>query len=257
MLALLQRRLASLLYDCIDEVRQTTPHWRRLAHGFERSRSIITNASMHKRRRYVLNLDLEDFFPSINFGRVRGFFIRDKYFALHEKVATVIAQIACYNNELPQGGPCSPVISNLIGHLLDVCLARLFKAHKCTYSRYADDLTVSTGRRDSPAPLALPVPNTTSQWQLGDALITEIDHSGFKINTRKTRMQFRGSRQVTTGLLVNEKVNIRPEYHRAARAMCQALFSRGEYYRLMPATLLDGASGDEPKPPRGHSRAHS
>ena len=57
----------------------------------------------------MLNLDLEEFFPSFNFGRVRGFFIKNRDFALHEKVATVIAQIACHDNALPQGSPCSPV----------------------------------------------------------------------------------------------------------------------------------------------------
>ena len=73
-LANLQRRLANLLYDCLDELTKGAPPARRsLAHGFEKKRSIITNASLHKRRRYVLNLDLQDFFPSINFGRVRGF----------------------------------------------------------------------------------------------------------------------------------------------------------------------------------------
>ena len=68
-LALLQRRLANLLYDCLDELKIGNPPARRsFAHGFEKQRSIITNANLHKRRRYVLNLDLEDFFPSINFG---------------------------------------------------------------------------------------------------------------------------------------------------------------------------------------------
>jgi len=96
MLALLQRRLANLLYDCLDELKKATPARRSLAHGFERKRNIITNASLHKRRRYVLNLDLEDFFPSINFDRVRGFFLKDKHFALQTTVATIIAQIACH-----------------------------------------------------------------------------------------------------------------------------------------------------------------
>ena len=118
-----------------------------------KKRSILTNATLHKRRRYVLNLDLEDFFPSITFGRIRGFFIKDKHFALQEKVATVIAQIACFNNELPQGSPCSPVLSNLIGHLLDTRLARFARLYKCTYSRYADDITFSTSRKDFPAEL--------------------------------------------------------------------------------------------------------
>lgn len=246
-LALLQRRLAKLLYDCLDELKKGAPPSRRsLAHGFERERSIITNANLHKRRRYVLNLDLEDFFPSINFGRVRGFFLKDKHFALEAKVATVIAQIACHDNELPQGSPCSPVVSNLIGHLLDSRLARFAKIHKCTYSRYADDITFSTSRKDFPPELAFPVPGTNAEWQLGAELREKIEHSGFKINDKKTRMQFRTSRQVTTGLMVNEKVNIRQEYWRAARHMCHALFTSGVYYRMVPATLRGGAPGDAP-----------
>jgi RNA-directed DNA polymerase len=220
-LALLQRRLANRLYECLDELKVGSPPPRRsLAHGFERKRSIITNANLHKRRRYVLNLDLEDFFPSINFGRVRGFFIKDKHFSLRPAVATILAQIACHENELPQGSPCSPVVSNLVGHLLDSRLARFAKMHKSTYSRYADDITFSTSRKDFPPELAFPVPGTTGEWQLGTELREKIEHSGFKINDKKTRMQFRGSRQVTTGLMVNEKVNIRQEYWRQARHMC-------------------------------------
>lgn len=228
------------------ELGKATPARRSLAHGFERSRSIMTNASLHKRRRYVLNLDLEDFFPTINFGRVRGFFIKDRNFALREKVATVIAQIACHDNELPQGSPCSPVISNLVGHLLDTRLARFAKIHKCTFSRYADDITFSTNRKDFPAEIAFPVPGAKAEWQLGTELIQKIEHSGFKINNKKTRMQLRGSRQVTTGLLVNDKVNIRPEYYRMARSMCCQLFSTGSYFRLMPATLSGGTLGTSP-----------
>ena len=113
-LKMLQRRLADTLYRCITEIYGNPPR-NLLSHGFLRSRSIFTNASVHKNRRYVLNLDLEDFFPSLNFGRVRGFFLKDKRFELNEKVATVIAQIACHKNELPQGSPCSPIISNLLG----------------------------------------------------------------------------------------------------------------------------------------------
>jgi RNA-directed DNA polymerase len=183
-LRLLQRQLAKVLYSCIDEIEKSGKGRRSLAHGFERDRSIVTNASLHKRRRYVLNLDLEDFFPSFNFGRVRGFFIKDKHFALHEKVATVITQIACHDNELPQGSPCSPVISNLIGHLLDVRMARLAKAQKCTYSRYADDITFSTNQKEFPSQLAAPL-SETSQWQLGAVLVAEIERSGFRINQKK------------------------------------------------------------------------
>jgi RNA-directed DNA polymerase len=246
-LALLQKRLANRLYECLDELRIGSPPPRRsLAHGFERNRSIITNANLHKRRRYVLNLDLEDFFPSINFGRVRGFFIKDKHFSLQPAVATILAQIACHEDELPQGSPCSPIVSNLVGHLLDSRLARFAKMHKCTYSRYADDITFSTSRKEFPSELAFPVPGAIGEWQLGKELREKIEHSGFRINDKKTRMQFRGSRQVTTGLMVNDKVNIRQEYWRKARQMCHALFASGKYYRILPATLAGGALGDSP-----------
>lgn len=243
-LRLLQQRLASVLYDSLDELKKGAPPARwSLAHGFERKRSIITNANLHKRRRYVLNLDLEDFFPSINFGRIRGFFLKDKHFSLQPKVATVLAQIACHENELPQGSPCSPVVSNLVGHLLDSRLARFAKIHKCTYSRYADDITFSTSQKDFPPELAFLVPGTTAEWQLGAELRGKIEHSGFKINDKKTRMQIRGSRQVTTGLMVNDKVNVRQEYWRTARQMCEALFTTGSYYKLVPAPLMGGAPG--------------
>src|SRR5437016_3294230 len=82
-LKLLQRRLSDLLQDCVDEIDAAKSRHDLTAHGFKRNRSIITNARRHRRRRWVFNLDLEDFFPSINFGRVRGFLIKNKDFALH------------------------------------------------------------------------------------------------------------------------------------------------------------------------------
>ena len=238
-LKMLQRRLAKVLYGCVAEIKETDRPRRPLAHGFAKYHSIFTNASVHKNRRYVLNLDLEDFFPSFNFGRVRGFFIKDKHFELNEKVATVIAQIACHKNELPQGSPCSPVISNLLGHLLDVRLVRLAKKNKCTYSRYADDITFSTNRKDFPAALAEPITEKPANWQLGAPLVKEIEDAGFKVNVDKTRMQWRGSRQVTTGLIVNKKVNIRSEYYRTVRAICHNLFSTGSYYVSDPNSPVE------------------
>ncbi len=119
-------------------------------------------------------------------------------------------------------------------------LARLAKINKCTYSRYVDDITFSTSRKDFPSDLAIPLPGSTTNWKLGVALREKIERSGFKINDKKTQMQWKGSRQVTTGLLVNDKVNIRPEYYLTARSMCHQLFSYGIYYRMMPATVIGG-----------------
>lgn len=229
-LCVLQKHLANLLYTCRDQIEAKSKQ-KTLSHGFRRQHSIITNAQPHKRRRYVLNLDLQDFFPSINFGRVRGFFIKNRHFGLHEKIATIIAQIACYENTLPQGSPCSPVIADLIAHPLDVRLAQLAKRHGATYTRYADDLTFSTSLKEFPPAIAMIGHVGEPNWNLGADLLKTICRAGFAINPTKTRMQVRTSQQLVTGLTVNAKVNIRAAYYKQVRAMCELLFRTGTYFR--------------------------
>lgn len=230
----LQTHLAHLLYGClsdIEEKRNTSP----VSYGFRRGRTITDNAKNHKRRRYILNLDIQDFFPAFNFGRVRGFFLKDQAFELNKEVATTIAQIACDGTALPQGSPCSPVISELIAQILDLRLLRFAKKHGVYYSRYADDLTFSTNQREFPVALAVQDQLDTSIWNLSNELTQKIEGCGFTINPDKTRMHLRGNRQIVTGLVVNEKANIKSEYYRKARAMCHSLFQTGMYFRAIPA----------------------
>ena len=74
-LKLLQKRLAELLSVCLDEIETAGGRKHSACHGFRKDRSILTNAKCHQGRRYVFNIDLENFFPSI-LGRIRGFFIK-------------------------------------------------------------------------------------------------------------------------------------------------------------------------------------
>ncbi|WP_325768796.1 retron Ec67 family RNA-directed DNA polymerase/endonuclease [Aeromonas caviae] len=224
----LQSRLSALLLDCIDEINKERKITPKLSHGFVRNRSIITNAKNHTHKKNVLNLDLNDFFGSFNFGRVRGFFIKNQHFELHEHIATVIAQIACYKNFLPQGSPCSPVITNLIMHSVDIRLAKLAKKNSCTYTRYADDITFSTRENIFPKDIAIADKN---KIHLGRRLSKEITDNGFTINEKKTRVQLMDSRQDVTGLVVNKKVNIKSDYWRITRAMCHSLFQTGSYIK--------------------------
>lgn len=220
----IQRLLAAVLMDCLNEL--NAKYNRQAAHGFIPERSILTNAHQHRGRGYVLNLDLQDFFGSINFGRVRGFFIADKDFALHPAVATVLAQIACFENTLPQGGPASPVISNLIGNVLDTHLVKLAHKHGCVYTRYADDLTFSTNLPNFPEELAY---LKVGDWTTGTALLKVIKQSGFDVNTSKVRMQFEDSQQNVTGLVVNQKANTAASYRSSIRAMAKSLFKTGSF----------------------------
>jgi hypothetical protein len=223
----LQRRLSELLQNCSEVIRYDTGVKSEclVSHGFERNRSIITNASVHKGKKGVLNLDLDDFFGQFNFGRVRGYFIANKHFKLHPHIATILAQIACYKNSLPQGSPCSPVIANLITNSLDMKLSRLAGKFGCSYSRYADDITFSTRKSFFPQGIV----KCTEPLELGGKLLGEIRRSGFSVNAKKTRLQFKDSRQEATGLVVNKKVSVKSEYWRLARAMADRLFKTGAF----------------------------
>lgn len=246
----LQRKLSDLLQDCIDEINAMRNLKDRTAHGFKRKRSIVSNARRHRHRRWVFNIDLEDFFPSINFGRVRGFFIKNRDFRLHEKVATVLAQIACQGDVLPQGSPCSPVISNLVAHLLDMRLVKLAQNFGCTYSRYADDLTFSTNKKQFPFEIARPVGDLgpdSHRWQPGDTLCSTIDDMGFSINVDKTHLMYRTSRQEVTGLVVNNKISTRREYRHNARAMVNKLVKTGTF-DINGSEHRDGNASVEKRP---------
>lgn len=231
-LKLLQHRLSLLLQRCSAEINVLNGHAedednQGIAHGFKPYHSIMTNGRAHVTKRFVFNVDLEDFFGSFNFGRVRGFFIKNKNFKLHEGVATAIAQIACYENKLPQGSPCSPVITNLITHPLDISLAKLAKTEGATYTRYADDLTFSTNRSNFPEGIAI-IENNHS-WQPGPELQWIVQRNGFGFNETKTRMQYRDSRQEVTGLTVNLKVNVSATYRYTVRSMANSLFNTGKF----------------------------
>lgn len=237
----LQKQLATLLQDCNDEIEKSRSapsslkvtykqtKKRSLSHGFKPGYSIITNAINHRNKNLVLNIDLADFFGSIHFGRVRGFFLKNENFKLSPSVATVIAQIACHENALPQGSPCSPILSNMIAHILDIRLARLAAAEKSSYSRYADDITFSTNKKEFSESLVRCIDHVNHTWVAGTVLENTINRAWFSINSKKTRLQYRDSRQIVTGLTVNSKVNVRAEYHRTAKAMTHKLFRTGSF----------------------------
>jgi RNA-directed DNA polymerase len=236
-LKLAQQRLSDLLQRCEYEIEEEIGVKKRLAHGFKRRHSILTNADVHRRQRFVLNFDLEDFFGSIHFGRVRGFFINNRHFNLNVDVATLIAQIACHENKLPQGSPTSPVISNLVGNILDIRLAKLAQANGCAYSRYADDITISTSLPEVPASVATWIPS--SRWVVAKPVSDAVHACGFRINEKKTRLQHRRSRQDVNGIVVNRHLNVNGDYRRNVRAMVDSLRSAGTFTRS--ASELDGA----------------
>lgn len=190
------------------------------AHGFIPKCSIRTNALPHLQKDFVFNVDLEDFFPSIHFGRVRGLFSKQP-FGFPNEVATVLAHLCCFKNRLPQGAPTSPIVSNMICRKMDRELVRLASRHHCTYTRYADDLSFSFTGKLGKLPRGI-VQSGGREDRVGPDLALVIKESGFRVNERKVWLAGRSSRMEVTGLTVNVHPNVRQRYVRQLEAMLYA-----------------------------------
>jgi RNA-directed DNA polymerase len=198
----------------------------RCAFGYIDGRNILKNAAEHEAPRWVLRVDLQGFFPSISFGRVMRMLMA-KPFSLNGEVATTLAQLCCYDGELPQGSPASPVISNLLCRGLDYRLSKLAKAKGCSYSRYCDDLVFSTERTTFPRALAQFAADGSTEVTLGALLVNTIADARFAVNPAKTRLRPASQQQMVTGLVVNRRVNIPRKYVRTLRVILYEWKRRG------------------------------
>lgn len=222
----IQKQLASILEKSINKKSN-------LAHGFIKNKSVYTNASIHRNKRFVLNVDLSNFFDSFHFGRVRGYLIKNKNFLCTEEIATIVAQITCYNGKLPQGAPSSPVLTNLICGSLDYRLSCLAKKYKVNFTRYADDITFSTNN----------IYFLRDYDSFMNELLVIINKSGFNLNDKKTRLQFKDSRQEVTGVVVNKIINAPREFYKKTRAMAYSYYVNQECEINGKTATLDQIEG--------------
>jgi RNA-directed DNA polymerase len=196
-------------------------------HGFVAKRSVKTNALAHLEQRYVLNLDIKDFFPSITERRIYGMLWS---IGIDARVAEIIARLCCdARHALPQGAPSSPILSNMICFRLDKHLMRFAKGARCIYTRYADDITFSSyqplgGLFAESAPPA----GRCSPEHLSPALKTIFTSEGFEIHPEKMHYADRRSRRMVTGLKINEFVNVDRRFVRNIRAALHSVKAKGK-----------------------------
>ena len=188
------------------------------AMGFAAGRSVVTNAKVHQGQNYILNLDIKDFFPSIEQPRIWKR-LQLKPFNFPIPIANVIAGL-CSMKEireeengvrkefyvLPQGAPTSPIITNMICDNLDRRLSGLAKRFGLHYTRYADDITFSSMHNVY-----------QSEGEFFNELKRIIKGQGFIINDKKTRLQKLGARQEVTGIIISKKLKVTQKYVRDIR----------------------------------------
>ena len=186
------------------------------AMGFIPGKSIKNNAEWHTGKSFVFNIDLKDFFSSIDLYRVKTIFQLPPFNLKGEKepLAYLMARLCCEKMEvvrkdnlgaeikkvatvLPQGAPTSPAITNFIARKMDRRLKGVAKRFGVAYTRYADDITFSSNH---------------NVYKKGGDFLLEVEkiisEQGFCINESKVRLQQREYRQEVTGLIVNEHPNV-------------------------------------------------
>ena len=202
-------KLRALLWpvkEILDSIYEPAP----CVMGFTNCRSVVDNAKLHLGQNYVLNIDLKDFFPSIQEARVYKR-LQLPPFNFTEDVASVVAGLCAIKVVegtdkkwvLPQGAPTSPILTNIVCEKLDRRLSAIAAKHNLRYSRYADDMTFSSMH----SVLSL-------KGDVFKEICNTIQEQGFTINEKKTRLQKRGARQEVTGLIISNKVNTPEQYIR-------------------------------------------
>jgi RNA-directed DNA polymerase len=207
------------------------------AHGFLVGRSTLSNANIHRDSRVVVKMDVEQFFPTVTWRRVKGVFRRAGY---REQISTLLALLCTESPReivehkgvkyfislgprcLPQGAPTSPGLTNALCLRLDRRIAGLAAKLGWRYTRYADDLTFSRAKdADDASPAAL------------IRLVTKIvNGEGFRVKGSKTRLHRTGARQTVTGLVVNGDGT--PRTPRKLRRQLRAAVHNLENGKLLP-----------------------
>lgn len=188
--------------------------------GFREGRSVVDNARAHINQNYVFNIDLKDFFPSVDQARVWKR-LQLSPFNFCTGVSSAIAGLCAIKSVredksgapiecfvLPQGAPTSPLLTNAVCDTLDRRLHGLAKRFGLHYTRYADDITFSSMHN-------VYQPNSDFRKEL-ERIITG---QHFSINEKKTRLSHCSTRQEVTGLTVGVKVNVTRKYVKDLRAI--------------------------------------
>ncbi len=193
------------------------------AHGFEKGRSIVSNAAEHTDAAVVIKMDIKNYFEETLDSRVEEYF---RAIGWDKAAVRVLMALTTHEQGLPQGAPTSPRLSNLVNYRLDMSLDALAKKLGMTYTRYADDMTFSSSADDRAKIASL----------LGHVENILLDFE-YDVHWRKTLCLRRWhQRQTVTGLVVNDGVGLPRETRRWLRAVEHRLRT-GREASLTPTQL--------------------
>ncbi len=165
---------------------------------------IMSNANPHIGKPYLLKLDIKDFYASIKGNHLIPLF--KNHLNVNDEVAYLLTLLCTKNNNLPTGAPTSSVVAELFMHEFDRRVLARIDQFKCTYTRYADDISISSETK-------------MHHKAVANFIQGELDAFDLKLNQEKTLFLGPNQAKYVTGIKVNEKFNIDRKYIRNLRAI--------------------------------------
>lgn len=179
------------------------------AHAYVEHRSTMTALQVHQHNnsKWFLKLDIKDFFPSCNEEFVTDMLEQIYPFSMMSRAEIeAFIWIAFKDNQLPQGTPLSPLLTNIIMTPIDYEIHKYCKQCGLVYTRYADDILISGYK--------------SFNWQVVQATIIKIfndQYAPFNIKTEKTRYGSSAGRNWNLGLMLNKDNDITIGYRKKKR----------------------------------------
>lgn len=179
--------------------------------GFVKGRSINSNAKPHLNKYCIICLDIKNFFNSIVEDEIIAIF-NNCLNGIYKNISRELAKICTFKGYLPVGAVTSPFLSNLVFERADEKIIEFCKNRNLCYTRYADDLTFSSEKY-------LRIEDIEPE------ISKIIDKYGFKLNSKKSRLNFKGKRMMITGLVLNSgKITVGRKFKRDVRGMIHNYF---------------------------------
>lgn len=184
--------LKTLQYWVVNNILYRLPV-SKAAFAYKKGDSIKKHAEMHKQARFIFHTDIREFFPSIRFTHLSA--VLDKHKSVFDAIGidyseslSDICNICFRKNSLSVGAVSSPVISNIVMNGFDNTILEYCKKHGYVYSRYADDIYISS---------ASFIPTDIQVF-----IQSELLKLGFLLNKTKTKFYSKKYRQKITGLII-------------------------------------------------------
>ena len=189
----------------------------RFASAYVKGKSLACNAAPHVGKKYLLKMDITDFFGSITYLQVISAAFPSGIYPTH--IGAMLTKLCTRKECLPQGAPTSPVLSNIVMKNFDEALGNFCEKQGVSYTRYCDDLTFS---------------GDIKLYHVYQKAAKMLGEMGFEVNPKKTRFITNAARQTVTGIVVNDKLSVPREYKRELRqelyyALTYGLYDAAKY----------------------------